>query len=94
MLTMLNSRSRHRETLSQPVTDSDFIRRSLSNSKTRKGRHLTITRDTIQAFPDFSGEIMPDSDSEIDSKSRQVSGILVSQEKITAIDYVNPRSPA
>ncbi|KIK50113.1 hypothetical protein GYMLUDRAFT_101347 [Collybiopsis luxurians FD-317 M1] len=106
MLTMLNSRANFRETLSVPITDSDFLRRSLSASK--KMKNITIiARNSMQLQANDPNDQVPsqvdyqqgnlvkaESDSDIDLqslRSGQLAGILVSHEKITAIDYGNAR---
>jgi len=97
MLAMLNSRAKYRETLAHIVTDSaNFICCSLSN--TQREKNAPIGGEIIQAshFEPHSEEFQSDAEhglkSEIDLgsiHSGQVTGILVSQEKITAIDFGN-----
>ncbi|KAE9407540.1 hypothetical protein BT96DRAFT_971240 [Gymnopus androsaceus JB14] len=98
MLAMLNTRANCRQKLSLPVTTSDFLRRSTSNSRSK---NITFISNSIQATIGTSFNLshsepsMQQSDSEIDLesiRSAPLSGILVSQEKITAVDYVNSRS--
>ncbi|KAJ3806748.1 hypothetical protein F5876DRAFT_80379 [Lentinula aff. lateritia] len=100
MMTMLNSRGSFRETLALPVTDSDFLRRSSSNKRMRNvAMPLQSPLDVIhhpnraQAQPSTM-ESAPELEIDIDLDSLQsgkLSGILVSREMITAIDYGSPQ---
>ncbi|KAJ3880411.1 hypothetical protein F5051DRAFT_163332 [Lentinula edodes] len=100
MMTMLNSRASFRETLALPVTDSDFLRRSSSNKRMRNvamaplqspldvihhPNHAQAQPSTMESAPEL--EINIDLDS---LQSGKLSGILVSREMITAIDYGSP----
>ncbi|KAJ3911270.1 hypothetical protein F5877DRAFT_86222 [Lentinula edodes] len=98
-LRWLNSRTSFRETLALPVTDSDFLRRSSSNKRMRNvamaplQSPLDVIHHPNHAQAQPSTMESPELEINIDLDSLQsgkLSGILVSREMITAIDYGSP----
>ncbi|KAJ3993714.1 hypothetical protein F5050DRAFT_1810274 [Lentinula boryana] len=83
--------------LSRPVTDSDFLRRSSSNKRIR-GASIAAPTSAAQGAVDVHDRVQPDAmesvpELELDLsslRSGKLSGILISHEKISAVDYGSP----
>ncbi|KAF5356486.1 hypothetical protein D9757_012560 [Collybiopsis confluens] len=99
MLTMLNSRTELRKTLSALVTDSDFIRRSMSAR--RKTKNIIVvaqdpvgsTRNETNDQTNDKASVQLQLDPDVDLEGLQVhsgtkvAGIMVFQESISEVDY-------
>ncbi|KAJ3792807.1 hypothetical protein GGU11DRAFT_749564 [Lentinula aff. detonsa] len=93
--------STNAQKLSRPVTDSDFLRRSSSNKRIRGVNIAAPTPAAAQTAVDVHDRFQPDAmdssapELELDISSLR-SGILISHEKTSAVDYGSPliRSPS
>ncbi|KAJ4476058.1 hypothetical protein C8J55DRAFT_122641 [Lentinula edodes] len=98
MMTMLNSRASFRETLALPVTDFDFLPRSSSNKRMRNvamaplQSPLDVIHHPNHAHQPSTMEVRKlEINIDLDNlQSGKLSGILVSREMITTIDYGSP----